>query len=533
MANEFSDYKAYLERPIMLSPAPGESDIRSFQQNVNENHPQNFQSERNQSVGYNLQQEFEALKADLDLDLSYSNTPDGSLLSGLHTMAVPGNQRPMATPNSVSYGLPMNLGLTGGIMQDTLARDRALSPSTHSLLGQNSGLVPSLSSVPNRPQSVNEFPSLLLRQQNLALSSNKPSSNFYLDIILFTNWIENLNPQETLSMLDYWCNHLPFDILLTMKSKLQSHLTLRNGNNGAVHGPLNPGLHHLQYTKNFVYPSDFVNDMDSLSIDESMRSGSQNKGLVQPKPKTNNLRSHLFESKVQRPKLADPTLNNRFQAQNQPQTTASDRGSPTSHLYEKTNFLQLAAASNLPLSYTGDSIDLSATNKLGALATINSRVALDSRKTNHLAHHPQQNIHNQAPTPNNRVHSAMAYEESLNRLGNSSLVPVVQKYSSAVMGGKDAASPNGKVSGPSTPLASMSNGNSSMPPEISSPELLANIPAWLKLLRLHKYTDCLKDIYWEDLVDLTDQDLEARGVKALGARRKLLKAFEAVKSSKA
>ena len=69
-----------------------------------------------------------------------------------------------------------------------------------------------------------------------------------------------------------------------------------------------------------------------------------------------------------------------------------------------------------------------------------------------------------------------------------------------------------------------------MPNEVASIELLNNIPAWLKLLRLHKYTDCLKDVYWKDLIGLNSDQLEEKGVAALGARRKLLKAFEAVKN---
>jgi len=61
--------------------------------------------------------------------------------------------------------------------------------------------------------------------------------------------------------------------------------------------------------------------------------------------------------------------------------------------------------------------------------------------------------------------------------------------------------------------------------------LLADIPAWLRSLRLHKYTDNFKDMNWKDLVQLTDSDLEKQGVAALGARRKMLKVFEQVKEA--
>jgi SAM domain (Sterile alpha motif) len=64
------------------------------------------------------------------------------------------------------------------------------------------------------------------------------------------------------------------------------------------------------------------------------------------------------------------------------------------------------------------------------------------------------------------------------------------------------------------------------------PNLLTDIPAWLRSLRLHKYTDNLQDVKGGvmGLAQLSDQDLERRGVSAVGARRKLLKCFEQVKS---
>jgi hypothetical protein len=40
---------------------------------------------------------------------------------------------------------------------------------------------------------------------------------------------------------------------------------------------------------------------------------------------------------------------------------------------------------------------------------------------------------------------------------------------------------------------------------------------------LHKYTDNLKDLKWQELIELDDEGLEKRGVNALGARRKMLK----------
>jgi hypothetical protein len=66
-------------------------------------------------------------------------------------------------------------------------------------------------------------------------------------------------------------------------------------------------------------------------------------------------------------------------------------------------------------------------------------------------------------------------------------------------------------------------GSSKPPEDPTDPGLLQDIPSWLRTLRLHKYTDNLKDLKWDELVKLDDKGLEARGVNALGARNKMLK----------
>ncbi|GEQ66780.1 hypothetical protein JCM33374_g443 [Metschnikowia sp. JCM 33374] len=189
--------------------------------------------------------------------------------------------------------------------------------------------------------------------------------------------------------------------------------------------------------------------MESLSFNDPPRSQGVSvgqSGLLQPKPKANNnFKSHLFaDPKVQRPKSADPSMHNRIQhGSPQVHLAAGERArSPTSHLYEKTNFLQLAAGSHQPHAYgqgqqhSGNSeegFDQSNAHKLGALATINSRVALDFNRKAF-----QQ-------SGQNRGHSAAAYEESLNRQSNSSSVPTsTQKYSVAAMSGGAVGSAQGQ-----------------------------------------------------------------------------------------
>ncbi|EEP81789.1 protein VTS1 [Uncinocarpus reesii 1704] len=75
-------------------------------------------------------------------------------------------------------------------------------------------------------------------------------------------------------------------------------------------------------------------------------------------------------------------------------------------------------------------------------------------------------------------------------------------------------------------------GSSKPPEDPTDTKLLQDIPSWLRSLRLHKYTDNLKDLKWSELIELDDKSLEARGVNALGARNKMLKVFEQVKEAR-
>lgn len=74
-------------------------------------------------------------------------------------------------------------------------------------------------------------------------------------------------------------------------------------------------------------------------------------------------------------------------------------------------------------------------------------------------------------------------------------------------------------------------GSSKPPEDPTDIALLRDIPNWLRTLRLHKYTDNLKDMNWQDLVALDDEGLTAKGVAAKGARTKLLKVFEQVQQA--
>jgi len=66
-------------------------------------------------------------------------------------------------------------------------------------------------------------------------------------------------------------------------------------------------------------------------------------------------------------------------------------------------------------------------------------------------------------------------------------------------------------------------------PEDVDPELLKDVPAWLKSLRLHKYTAAFDGLTWEDMVVLDEAALESRGIPTQGARKRLLRTFENVR----
>ncbi|KAI0049426.1 hypothetical protein FA95DRAFT_1489251 [Auriscalpium vulgare] len=62
------------------------------------------------------------------------------------------------------------------------------------------------------------------------------------------------------------------------------------------------------------------------------------------------------------------------------------------------------------------------------------------------------------------------------------------------------------------------------------PVILTDVPGWLRTLRLHKYTPNFEGMNWKDMVLMDEAALEKQGVAALGARRKMLKTFEVVRS---
>jgi len=77
--------------------------------------------------------------------------------------------------------------------------------------------------------------------------------------------------------------------------------------------------------------------------------------------------------------------------------------------------------------------------------------------------------------------------------------------------------------------SAMLEGGATPKEEDFDPEVLKDIPGWLRGLRLHKYTQCFDGMTWQEIVELDDEALEKKGIVTLGARRRLLRTFEIVK----
>lgn len=150
-----------------------------------------------------------------------------------------------------------------------------------------------------------------------------------------------------------------------------------------------------------------------------------------------------------------------------------------------------------------------------------------SRDTNSSSLSDQNHMHNSNNSHNNHnshhnIHNN--HSSSFTSHTNSSTPGLSVSSSSSVQ------APQSSSSQPSASQASVPAPSSSKDAYMD-PSLLADTSAWLKVLRLHKYTPVLGSLHWKELVMLDDAQLEERGVSALGARRKMLKVFEQIRGA--
>ncbi|KAK9386606.1 hypothetical protein V1515DRAFT_604189 [Lipomyces mesembrius] len=128
------------------------------------------------------------------------------------------------------------------------------------------------------------------------------------------------------------------------------------------------------------------------------------------------------------------------------------------------------------------------------------------------------------------AHSQSTQQSGFSQRGRSSPPPSPSTISTT--SSSSSSKSTSKEPSMATSRADSSSRSKDLPSQLPDDSLLHDIPSWLRSLRLHKYTDNLKDLIWEDLVQLSEEQLVDRGVSALGARRKMLKVFEVVREAK-
>lgn len=137
-----------------------------------------------------------------------------------------------------------------------------------------------------------------------------------------------------------------------------------------------------------------------------------------------------------------------------------------------------------------------------------------------------------------QVHNLQTLQQQLQHSGlmnNGSLLsPASARFGMNFAFPMAAGSPTGSPAKRSpgargTGKPSHTPGSGSNPNEELDMKLLNDIPAWLRGLRLHKYTPNFAGCTWQEMVLMSDATLEARGVAAVGARRKMLRTFETVR----
>lgn len=335
--------------------------------------------------------------------------------------------------------------------------------------------------------------------------------SFSNELNSYNGWVRNLNTNEQILTMDLLLNALTPEALRYVKNKLD-----------------NLDIDQPQVKSPWAYTPTTGSRPMSPILSFSREPSALEEML---KKKSSSFVPWDLEPSISRPRSVEPSLYSNLSNSNVPSNVPSSLSglgfSPVAD-YSKVNpqhymKSRMANTQSVPPSQLEG---YSHQNKLNAVSTINSRAQLDMNKK---------------------------FEES-SRNGNvidaykpSSVPPSLKNPSSmgspaqgtknfrklAVYGNNK---PELKMAYPQPQTPKSANAairpdqpKSPVPMDITSEELLVNIPAWLKTLRLHKYTDNLRQVHWTEMVKMDEGGLEQAGIATLGARTKLLKAFETVR----
>jgi len=126
-----------------------------------------------------------------------------------------------------------------------------------------------------------------------------------------------------------------------------------------------------------------------------------------------------------------------------------------------------------------------------------------------------------------------AKKEKLAKSGPSSpsspLPPTMPKTSNKKTSSEDGGDGHGGESVAGSVVANPSREKGKIPDQIDL-EMLEDIPVFLRSLRLHKYAPAFEGLNWKQMIRLNGDELQSRGVTALGARNKMLKVFDLIRA---
>ncbi|GAV53713.1 hypothetical protein ZYGR_0AK02150 [Zygosaccharomyces rouxii] len=345
---------------------------------------------------------------------------------------------------------------------------------------------------------------------------NNPVVNFTQDINQLCSWMSMLSSAQQNTVMDNLLFTLHEDVLQYTKLKLNSLVKS---------GFISPQMPAIASPVPNRDPYPLVNLDSVFSSDDIENDPNDNSILFQQwSPQPTSVTQPIFDcikDVHQRPKSADPHVaraTGHAPSNNKPKRNLGVGNNSSNGNNNNNNNNNCNPHSNVH-SYGHSSNNHHFTSKARAAAA--SGGDIDSSGSTESLSRPASrgNVPN-GSVANNSVHN------NNNSTGNNT-------HSGSSNNNNNNNNNNNSTSNNATPTGTTATNGSSMNPKtLTDPRLLTNIPVWLKSLRLHKYSDSLRSKRWDELIYLDDETLEKMGISALGARRKLLKAFAVVKEYK-
>lgn len=384
--------------------------------------------------------------------------------------------------------------------QQTFSLDTQIQ--MHEELGRPSAMVSPLSNSAMNPTGSNgstfldsfsrPTSSMAMNHQPLPLQHSNNNANvmvnFTNDVNQLCNWISMLTTAQQNTVMDNLLSSLNEEVLHNTKLKLDS--LVHSGYISPALGPIASPVPNKGQANSLQQETPQPLILDSiLNGDNIYRQWSPLPQNSSANPMQQPMYDYLAE--LQRPRSADPYGSFK-------KSTAG------------INSINNMNSTNNNNSNSNSNLSTSSSNNVN---NSNNNINFNSARKNQNQGQGQYLARSQSPLNNKSSNFSKPLLTSLSNSGNA--LTTVNSASSVT------SNSNG-------------NGNNSMNSKaLCDPKLLKNVPAWLKSLRLHKYSDALGGKPWYELIYLDNEDLENMGVGALGARRKLLKAFSIVKEFKA